>query len=78
MSYNDDVEAERIKKAVKLVALCPILSIKQVILASGFSKNPLANIACLMLSIGHSATNLTAFLIHSAFTASFSDILVDS
>ena len=48
------------------------------LLAASFSKNPLANIACLMLSKGHRATNLTAFFISSASAASLSDILVDS
>ena len=48
------------------------------LLAASFSKNLLAKIACLMLSIGHRATNLTDFLIHSASTSSLSDILVDS
>ena len=43
MSDNDAVEAERIKKAVKLVARCPILSIKQVMLASGFLENDAAS-----------------------------------
>ena len=43
MSDNDDVEAERIKKAVKLVARCPILSIKQAMLASGFLENDAAS-----------------------------------
>ena len=36
------------------------------LLTASFSKNPLVNIACLMLSIGHRANNLTAFLIRSA------------
>ena len=48
MSYNDAVEAERIKKAVKLVARCLIISIKQVMLASGFLENDAASISMQM------------------------------
>ena len=39
MSENYAVEAERIKNSVKLVARCPILRIKQAMLASGFLEN---------------------------------------
>ena len=45
MSDKDAVGAERIKKAVKLVARCPILSIKQAMLASGFLENDAASIS---------------------------------
>ena len=43
MSDNDAVEAECIKKAVKLVARRPIISIKQAMLASGFLENDAAS-----------------------------------
>ena len=37
------MEVECIKKAVKLVARCPIISIKQAMLASGFLENDAAS-----------------------------------
>ena len=39
MLNKDAVEAERIKKVVKLFARCPILSIKHAMLTSGFLEN---------------------------------------
>ena len=57
---------------------CRLIFICIDLLAASFSKNPLSNIACLMLSIGHRTNNLTAFLIRSASKALLSDILLDS